>query len=469
MKIRSLHILLPLAAGILSSACQDELSVIGQDILDGEVAITIDSTYFDIQGKSIPAPNTDARSTSTLLGTISTPDYGNLSCSFVTQLLPATAINIPDSIKSDDISEAKMILRVPRASITGDSLAPQQLTVFELTDQLPNDIQSDWDPAGKYNTSPLSRANYSLSTITLGDSAYKKLSEIPVTVTLDKNLAKRAVERYRTNPEIFQWPQTFAKSFPGLYVKSSFGKGCIANVSRVGLYAYWQRMETSSSTNNDSEVVTTTKTVTDSVCLMTSAPEIISSSLISYTPADKLRTLIDNQNIIITTPGGFHVSMVFPAKKILQEYFARETDLSVINNLKFCIPATKVDNSLGIGLPPKLLMVKSSEADIFFSEGKIPDNKTSFIADYSSDSGMYEFSSLRPYIVELSKNPDEISEEDTHFVLIPVSASDEKYSINGETFTATTSCVPYIAAPTMGILDTKNALIVFTFSNQLLH
>ena len=459
---------IPIAASLGLIACNDDISPIGQEIVSGEVVVNIDSTLYDLHGKSVEALQPDARSSTTLLGSISTQDYGNLSCSFVTQLLPATSISIPDSIPLENVTDAKMILRMPRTSITGDSLAPQQLTIYSLSSQLPSDISSNWNVDGKYNPAAIGKANYSLSAIALSDSDYTKLTNITVKIPLDKAIATDAVKRYRTNPDIFQWPSTFAKSYPGLYVKSSFGKGCIANVSNLSVYAYYTYKRTTNVVENNVSV-SKVITVTDSTCLFTSAPEVISSSLFSYSPAASLKSLVDGNHVVITTPGGYHASISFPAAKVLEKFWKKQVDLTVINNLKLSIPASQVPNSLGIDVPPSLLMVRTKDAGTFFSDGKIPDKKNSFIADFNSTSGMYEFPSMRSYIVELSKKkPEEITPDDTDFLLIPVLPTYESYTnpYDGSKITEVTSCVPYLSSPRMTLLDTENAVIVFTFSNQ---
>ena len=116
-------------------------------------------------------------------------------------------------------------------------------------------------------------------------------------------------------------------------------------------------------------------------------------------------------------------------------------------------------------------MVKTSELDDFFAEGKIPDNKSSFYGAYSTITGGYHFATMRDYIVDLkAKGENNITEEDVSFTLVPVNVTTEEYTnpYTSEVTIVVTNVLPYIVKPTMVELDTKNAVIVFTYSNQII-
>ena len=172
---------------------------------------------------------------------------------------------------------------------------------------------------------------------------------------------------------------------------------------------------------------------------------------------------------IITAPLGYHVRFSFPVDKILNEYWTSPDNLKIINNLTLAIPATPVSNDYGIAAPPDLLMILTKDIQEFFTNGKVPDNKTSFRGEYKSDKGRYEFASLREYIVNLKNNPDEIKPEDVDFTLIPVQINSESSKNYDGSYTIyITGCTPYLQKPTMVELHTDNAQVVFTFTSQLI-
>ena len=91
-------------------ACQDDTSTIGGSLAPGEVTITVDSIETDLRGKAEWINDFDSRTTTKLLGNLTIPEYGNLKCSFVTQMMSSTKMNIPDSIPESDVDSIRMIM-----------------------------------------------------------------------------------------------------------------------------------------------------------------------------------------------------------------------------------------------------------------------------------------------------------------------------------------------------------------------
>lgn len=453
------------------TSCDDKLSDIGNSLTSSNVQINIDSLTYALNARTIEAPSLESRSSYMLLGSISVPEYGDLNCSYVTQFLPSETINIPDTISGENVDSVKMIFTIPKRYITGDTLAPKQLKVFELTKQLPGDITPDFNPDGYYESgSPMAVKNYTLSGYTFNDSTFISSSYANVYANLPVQLGSNVLDAYETNPDVFVWPQEFAKYFPGVYVAPTFGKGCIAAVQNTSVYVYFPKTTTATEEDADGNMQIVHKTVADSVCVFTSAPEVLSSINIDYKPSDKLKSQIGEGKSVITTPGGYTVSFEFPVKDILEEYWKEEYDLGVINNMVFSIPAKIISNAYGLGLPPAMLMVKSSEVEEFFSEGKLPDNMSSFYSLFSSDDMAYTFSSMRQYIVDMkNKGEGNITADDVEFTLIPVSVTTEQYTDSSyNNAIAVTDVVPFTIMPTLTELDTQHAKIVFTYSNETL-
>lgn len=455
------------------ASCQDELSDIGNSLAPGETTINVDSLSYDLYGATIPAPSFESKSGYTLIGSISVPEYGQLNCSYVTQFLPAESITLPDTITSADMDSVRMIMSIPKSYVTGDTLVSQQVRVYSLTKNLPSDIASSFKPDGYYNPAfPMGVKNYNLSGETYTDSTYIKSSLVSVKVTLPRELGIKVVEAYKTEPEIFTWPQEFAKLWPGVYVEPAFGKGAVAPVVNTSIFSYFPKTVSSSKVDSEGNVKVTYTTVADSVCLFTTAPEVLSSVNIDYRPSSTLESLATSGNTIVTTPGGYAATIKFPAREVLEQYWDKSYDLGVINNMTFQIPAKEISNKYGIGVPPSLLLIKSSELDSFFSEGKIPDNKISFAGSYSASTGCYSFGSMRQYIVDMrAKGEGNITEDDISFTLVPVDITTEEVTnpYTNEITVYVTGVLPYILKPTMVELDTQKANITFTYSNQIIN
>ena len=449
-------------------ACQDETSTIGNTLSAGEVTINIDSLTFNLHTQPIEVSNFDSRSGNLLLGNLETDEYGALNCSFVTRFMCVPKLNIPDSLfYSERVDSCKLMMQVPRGSLTGDSVAPQKLTVYPLNRQLPSDITNSFDPSGYYDPSDILGAkSYTLSNIALRDSDFYQATFVPIDIKLPKEMGSDIFEKYKNDPETFQWPQTFAQYFPGVFVKQTFGKGCVANINRLYVSVYYHHLE-------DKTYIEGTDTirkqihVADSVIPFIVSPEVLSSNNIKYTVSDRIKSLIAEEKTIITTPGGYNATFNFPVSDLIDLYYSKGAHLATVNDLILSIPATPVDNSFGLAPAPTMLLIKTSEMEEFFAGNKVPDNKIAFTATYDSTNQVYNFSSMRTYIIDMIAK-GEISEDDTNFTLMPVDVTTETVSGYSSSASYVTKCVPYTAKPTMTLMNAEEALIIFSFSSQMI-
>lgn len=492
---------LSLAFGV--SSCEDAVPEVGSSLATGEVQIALDSLIWDgtrqyvyrgndstlvtcpkIEYATEFCDSIDSRSTTNLIGRLSVPEYGDLHCSFVSQMMSTTSIAIPDSIPLEQIDSMKLVLSVPRGELTGDSLAPQQLRVYRLTKSLPKNINSKFNPASYYSEeSPLGSKSYTLSALGMSDSIYSRLSYISIDIPLERDMARKIVTEYRTNPSTFAWPQSFEEYFHGLYVEPSFGRGCVANVAATNILIFYSYKALVSTTETDDDGNETTKqelqTKSRAVGVFESSPIVLSSNNIKYEPSSLLKAMATANEPIITTPGGYRVNFRFPADNLIDIYRNSNSRLAVVSGLTFSIPVEEIENDYGITPPPYMLMVKTSKLKEFLENNPLPDSKDSFYAAYNATSKSYTFSSMRNYILELIENG--YTEEDLDFTLIPANltmesdSSDSYYSSyyyyygysssSSGTYTVT-KCTPYITKPSMCKLRMDKAKTVFTYSTQ---
>ncbi|MDE7413038.1 MAG: DUF4270 domain-containing protein [Muribaculaceae bacterium] len=473
MKFKNIALALLASISMTAVSCQDDLSSQGSSLVSGEVTITVDSIPTMVPAQTVEYNAYDSRDTTLLLGRINVPEYGSLSCSFLSQLYPSPVLGISDTVPEAYIDSMRMTIQVPRGSLTGDSLAPQQLKVWRLNRQLPAGIANNVNPADYYDSSDpsalIGTASYTLSPIGMADTTFLKSKYHYINVKLPKEMAVQCVRKYRTDPELFQWPSTFTDKYPGIYVEQNFGNGCIGNIRMVGTMLYYRVDRQEINTDKETGVKDTTYVAgRDSVCLFISAPEVLSSNVIDLKLSDNIKNLASEGKSLITTPGGYFVDIKFPAKEIIDKYNQNTSMLTVISNLSMKIPAAEIKNDYGISVAPYLLMVKKSEREEFFAKNRIPDRITSFYAEYDDETKSYSFDSMRQYIVDLINSGKELTDEDLEFSLVPIDLSTESET-NPYTNTVTeyvTGCGNYTIKPTMTLLDTDNAIIKFTYSKQ---
>lgn len=456
-----------------ATACEEETTGIGSSITRGEVAITVDTFYFNLNAQPLPIASFDSRTGNLMVGNITTDEYGALDCSFVTRLMCVPKLDVPDSLLNPArVDSCKFILGADRAQIVGDSLAPQRFTVYTLTKQLPSDIDNTFDPEGYYDpANPLASRSYTVSEIGSRDSVFYNSTYIELSVDLPKSFGEEIFDKYISDPGIFEWPTTMAQNFlPGLYVKSTFGKGCVANIENAYVAVFYHNLA-QTTTIVDNDTITEVKHMANVTFPFAVSPEVLSSNNIKYTPSkivEEKNSTRDGQ-VVLTTPGGYLTTFDFPAGPLLERYRSMDEHLSIVNDLYLYIPAEPFATSSGISAAETLLMVKSSEYDKFFNENRTPDNVSSFTGIYDAERGRYSFTSMREYFLELLAK-ETISPEDLEFTLVPVEIETEtQSSYYGTGATYVTKCVPFTAKPTMTLLKTDEAWVTFSFSTQMIN
>lgn len=463
-----------LILGVITAmtACEEETTSIGSSISSGEVSITVDTFFFNLKAQPVEIESFDSKTGNLLIGNIQTEGYGNLSCSFVTRLMCSPNLQIPDSLFSPArVDSCKLILGADRNGIIGDSLAPQRLAVYPLIKQLPSDISNNFDPEGYYDpAAPLASRSYTVSAVAEKDTNFYQNTFVELSVDLPLEFGKEIFRKYKEEPEIFAWPQTMAQKFlPGLFVKSTFGNGCIANITSAYVAVFYYNLATTTSVNGKDTVIKQTH-VRNIAFPFTVSPEVLSSNNIKYTPSRIIREKNSEGQgeVVISTPGGYIAQYDFPIQPLIDRFYEKNTHLSTVNELLLYIPAEPFDEESGIGVAQNLLMVKASEYEEFFEKNKTPDNLSSFTGVYDSKNNRYYFTTLRNYFLQLVKK-DKITKEDLEFIIVPVEITTESVnSYYGDPTTYVTKCVPYTSKPTLTLLKTDEAMVTFSFSTQMI-
>lgn len=466
MIIKKLYILVTYVATLLAlTACDDENNI-GSSISKGEVRIEIDS-LFTVSGHSVRNESFDSRSSTLLLGRLAAEGYGTLDCSYASQLMPASTLSIPDTIPVEDICGMHLKFTYSKDALTGDSLSPQQVSVYRLLRQIPPDINNLTDLSGYYDpSSPLGAKTFSASA--LGSATSSSKTGI-ISIPLSKEFAQEIVSEYRSNPSIFARPENFVAKFAGLFVRSTFGRGLVINMSNTEFTCYYNYIR-QVTVVKDGVSTRVDSLFTDSTTLFSISPEVLSANLLRLTPDPSIEALITQGNCIIQSPGGYNVRVKFPADQIIERYYREDFNLSVVNTLSFEIPVRTVTNDYGLTRPPYLLMVKTKDLDKFFKENRLPQEEDTecFYAKYSSSSDSYTFNGMRPYILSLMRNGGEVTPEDMDFTLVPVNITVETVNSGSSQRSIVTACDYYINKPTLCRLDLEGAKVRFTYSRQYL-
>lgn len=435
-------------------ACEDSSSI-GTSITQEEVEIVIDST-FTVTGNTVNSSRIQSRTITQLLGKIDAKGYGYLSSDVVTQFMPAGVIDTT-GVTENDIDSIKLLLQIPNGGYIGDSIAPMGLNVYRLNKQLPSPIFSDFNPDGYYSKADLIGSTiYSANALGQSDSV-AKLAYRTIYVDLPISLGKEFFNKYKENSAIYSDPTQFAQFFPGVYISNSYGSGRIMKITNSQVKLYYHKTVTMEGTGKDSTYYKIGN-------YFAVTPEIITNNNILFNISDQLESMIANGDNILVAPTGTNVEITFPTQDIVNKYKQNSGDLSVINSLTFEIPVSKISNNYNITPPPYVLLIKKSELDDFFANSEVTDNETSFYAAYNSVKNSYQFSDMRAYIINMI-NKEEITADDSEFVIVPVSVNTESSGYYSTTVYLK-DIVPYVETPVMAKLHLNEAKIKFTFSKQ---
>lgn len=460
MKINFLFISIITLFTVIFTACDNEVNNIGGSLVNDNLEIDIDSTFV-VEGKSIENLRIQSRTVTQLLGSISSKEYGTFSSEYITQFMCANKIDTV-GVSAEDIDSLIVVLNIPKGDIVGDSLIPMGLEIYPLTKQLPSPIYSDFNPEGYYDASKkLSSQIYKCNVAGENDTV-KAYESRYVYAKLPVEIGRELFRKYKQKPELYSNPEDFTNVFPGIFVKNSYGSGRVMRITQTSMRMYYSKH---TKTTADKDTV-----ISNVGYYFATKPEVVTDNLIDYTMSESLKKKIDNGDNIIVAPAGRDLEITFPALDVVKAYRERAGKVAVLNALTFKIPVNAIENDYEIAPPTDIMMILSKDKDNFFIENKLADGVTSFVAEYNSKTGYYEFTGLRNYMLDLLKK-DEIKPEDYTFVITPVSLVTTQEASTSYYYYSTqekvNAVVPYISSPAMAELDLKNSKITLTFSRQV--
>ena len=434
-----------IATALALAACDEDNNTIGSSLIEDQVEV-VHYTASAPTGISVRDASIQSRTIMQLLGRLSADDYGRLESEIYTQYMPA--ISIDATYRGEKPDSTILQLAMYSTAMTGDSLVPMGVTVHRLTGPLPSPLYSDQDLSQYVDPTPLASAVTVPSAIGLDNDSLLNLPVRYLRVKLPDSYGQNIADDYVNNPSLFNDLTSFIQKYPGLYITTTFGSGRVMRFQANSILLYYGE---------------------ETFTPMAVSHEVLNDSKMSYTPAADIARLADEGQTILVGPVGYNIEMTFPAAELVDHYRENTGSLAVINAVSMSIPATEIDNELGIRPPDYLLMVLKSKKDEFFSKNSIPDNETSFYAAFSSSTNTYSFSDMRGYISYLL-DKDEITADDMEFVLMPVNVTTEDitdYYYNTTSYI--TDMSPYVGEPRMAKLDLPNTKITMTYSKQSLN
>lgn len=394
MKLKFL-VALGIAATLYS--CDDETTGIGQFVADADM-IPAKADSYTIETESYLLDSVYSRSSTAYLGKFTDKDYGTFSSDFLVQINCPENFILPDRI--EEIKTAKLGLYY--TSYFGDSLASIRVQIDPLTKAIKDDgtnkalYYSNLDPTEYYdkNATPLAIKDYSAYDRTIPDSVRNEDGYYPnVAIDLGDGFCKNFLEKYnytetvngKTIHPYFKDSESFINNvLKGFYVHTISGEGSILYISDIYLHltiAYWTK------TSEDKD------TLVHTVVPMSSTKEVFMST--RFTNSGMKELVSDPKCTYLKTPAGLCTEVTLPIEEMYQ---AHKNDTLNSISVSFQKLKDQSNNPFKMGTPSNLLMVRKGEMKDFFENNKVYDNKTTFIATYSSTTNSYDFSKLNRLI-----------------------------------------------------------------------
>ena len=442
-------ILSTLLAAALLVACDDTTDNIGSTLIDNMDKLHIQTDTFQVSTRSIVADSVLARNTTGYLGRVKDPQTGAyITGDFMTQfhIIDNYSYPVKDSIKSlsanGDVLADSCELRLYYTDYYGDSLAVMKLTAYEMEKPMQESglYYSNFDPSkegyirkgGLHESKVYTLYDLSVDEATRTSSDYMKNIRIklnqPYTDKNGKtynNYGTYIMQNYYRDPALFTDSYTFINNLcPGFYFKTQAGIGSMAyiTVSQLNIYFRYNEKVTESitdKTTNTTKDTTVVKTVTG-VSSFSGTEEVLQATNITNSKDVIKKLAADNTCTYAKTPAGIFTEIDIPVDDIMKGH---END--TLNTAKIVLTRlnNKIQDNYDLDIPQTLLLIPETALYSFFEEGRIADNKTSYLATYNSTYNTYTFNNISYLIKDVAEHADRTNPIWNKFVVVPVTAT----------------------------------------------
>lgn len=392
-------------------ACDDNTDGIGSSIIDNLDNVDVSCDTFSVASKTVEAGPVYSRSSTGYLGKVKDPETNSyIKGDFTTQFYTLEGTQLPDKesiaskLKNGEIIADSCVIYLYYDNYFGDSLSTMKVKAMELKKPMEEKgkYYSDFDPETLCRTDKGAvnvNKTYTLYDL-VADTVAKKIKIKLPNSTLDNEGNVKNYAYYDQNQKPYynygsylmhkfyedknNYKNAYAfihKVCPGFYFKSTDGLGSMAYINMSQMLVYY-KYKYEKTADDGTKKDTTVNVVTT----FAGTEEVIQSSKISGNNGKINIEEINDDSSIYTyekSPAGLYTELEIPVDEI---FLNHEND--TINSASIAL--SKVNNNsyekYGFGVPSTLLLLPKDTLKSFFEEGKLPDNKISYLATYSSTS-----------------------------------------------------------------------------------
>ena len=413
MKTR-IFLLISLLSGLFYLiACDDSIDRVGMGIQpEGDQILTYGDSL-SISGTTIKDPVLYAKTIYGLLGNFYDPLYGQLKAGYICQFYPAQGFGDQGRIDSiEDFTGGKIDsiqLKILYTTYVGDSLSPMEVSVYPVKRGTPltENYYTPLQPADycdldsllgkKVYTARDMNISDSLNKVNLASDNYKVIS-----VPLPRELGQSFYDEYKEclnnpNRNTFKTPEAMAEFFPGLYITSTLGSGCLLAVEKTDIFIYysWEREVEDADHEKHKETFV-------GIAVLDVTKEIIQLNEYIGSHDEQLWETPDAEKMYIKTPAGIFAEISIPIGELKNKIGNRK-----FSNVRLSIEAETPDDWVytwkfpGTGTASlfslsqsKMLLIEPDSIRPFFEKQKVEDRKTNYFTTFSPTTYSYTFSNI---------------------------------------------------------------------------
>jgi len=396
--VYNIALIVVLALNILFSACSDDTAFIGSSIMPDSDKVYTGDTIYSIKSRSIQVDSVLANTRNCFLGSIVDPEtHSKTTCGYLAQFHMMENYQFPEKSKMICDENGNVVIdscavRIFFDEYYGDSLAVMKLIVQELdTAKVMKEnvhYYTDIDPADYVNEDSTKKYTYSY---TVKDLSRQNPTNPSIVLRLPTEYGAFIVNKYYENPNYFKNSYEFIHHVcPGLYFKTENSVGAIIKSFTTTLDIYFRYQ------SNDS--------IVDGMHRMAATEEVLQNTKVeNKIPTEMLNP--KNPYTYLKSPNGIFTELELPIDEIVDGEHYNDT----INSAQLML--RKHNATIGVNpilsAPESILMLKKSELFSFFEKAKLPDGKTSYIADFNSGYNAYVFNNIANLLTYLKIERDQ--------------------------------------------------------------
>lgn len=395
--VQIIALLIALPACLAIGSCTDDTAFIGSSIMPDNDEVTTGYKVYPVRSKSIQVDSVLANTKSCYLGSIVDPEtQSKTTCGFLAQFHMMDNYQFPDKSKMLCDENGKVIIdscavRIFFDDYIGDSLAIMKLTVQELdTAKVMEEnlhYYTNINPEDYLNSDPSKKYTYSY---TVKDISRENSTNPSIVLRLPVEYGSHIVNKYYENPNFFKNSYEFIHHVcPGLYFKTENSVGSMIKTFTTTLDVYFRY-------NSKDSIV-------DGMHRMAATEEVLQNTKVeNKIPEEMLNP--DNQFTYLKSPNGIFTEIELPVDTVVSgEHYADTINSAQLMLRKY--NSTTIDNTF-LPAPESIIMLRKCDMFSFFENSKLPDNKTSYIADYNATYNAYVFNNISNLLTYLKLERD---------------------------------------------------------------